>query len=157
MGRRKKMAEEVTGQVDEDMDNEIEISDFFTSANENEGSWHEPVIFGIPLGLEFKIIGARSIEAEMIGEYQSREMEKISLITSDKERAEANKKLLNEVATKLVVGLRTKNGKVVKLHGVPVTFDKKTILEICEKQPQIPNDILSYSRNGANFIGKKSD
>jgi len=151
------MAEEVVGQVDEDMDNEIEISDFFTASNENEGSWHEPIIFGIPLGLEFKILGARSIEAEVIGEYQSREMEKISLITSDKERAEGSKKLLNEVAAKLVVGLRPKNGKVVKLHGVPITYDKKTILEICEKQPQIPSDILSYSRNGANFIGKKSD
>jgi len=157
LGRRKIMAEENNEDGSLDLDKTVEISDFFTTENETNGTWYEPVIFGVPFGLEFKVIGARSVEAEVIGELRNKEMERISLITNEKERAEKNKNLLNEMASKLVSGLRPARGLTVTLHGNPITYDKAVIKEIFEKQQIIPQLILAYSSNGANFIGKKSD
>lgn len=135
----------------------VDVSRFFTKQNEEEGTWVEPIVFGEPVGLEFKVLGSNSTKlAIVVDEFRSKSAE-IEGLKSLEEKAKRNQKLYAESAAKRVVGVRAARGLNVVVEGKPVEYSDSLVKHIFEESPEIAGFIIRFSVDTSNFMKKKND
>ena len=137
--------------VDEDV---LNIEDFFTKDNSENGVWHELNING-KIGIEFLVIGAESDEAAQLFADYDKDMVRIEEIKDPKQKNEETRKAIASVASKIVKGIRGANGKTVMIGNKPLKYDSPTAYTIMYNSPSIANRIIRFSRNDTNFMEKK--
>lgn len=135
----------------------IDIADFFTKSNEEEGTWFEPVVFGKPLGLEFKVLGANSDKVSVINEQFNKKRAEIAVIEDLSKKAKKTAELYAKSAAERVVGIRTKEGKKVCIGGKPIENTEATVFQIFSNSYDIASAVIRFSMDSENFMNKKID
>lgn len=131
----------------------IDIENYFTEQKEREGVWHEPVIDGVPVGLEFLLIGIHAEEAvaelEKIDE-QSEAVKNSEL--SDEEKLKKLEEFDVERVAVLTKNIRAKNGAELVLNGEPVKFSTEFMKQFYTNCPSIKIDNIDFVLKSANFM-----
>lgn len=133
------------------MENVINVCDFFSKDNEENGKWYEAKVRGVGTGIEFKIYGPNSSAVSVAQERYQKARDEINKMEDVKAKSEATDKMLAEYAAALVCDIRGKDGqKLVNKDGSEVTVkDVKTILY---NAPVIASDIAKFETNQNNFL-----
>lgn len=134
----------------------VDIADFFTTENEKEGVWYEPVINGKGIGIEFKILG-NSCDAAIRA---SEEYEK-AIAASEKEsdivkRARLNSEAMAKRIEVMVTDIRGKDGKEILIKGQPLTYTKENVMMILNESKAIKSEILNAFTASETFMTKKA-
>lgn len=132
----------------------VDISDFFTKNNSDNGVWHEPNING-KIGIEFLVIGAESNEAAQLFSDYDKDMTRISEISDPEKKNEETRKAIAEVASKIVKNVRGAEGREVMVEGKPLKFSQPVMYNIMYNSPTLANKIIRFARNDTNFMEKK--
>lgn len=134
--------------------NVINITDFYSRENEENGKWYEPKIRGVKVGFEVKIFGPNSTTASVAHENYKKAKAEIEKIEDVKVKSEATDKALAEYAASLCSDIRpVGDKKLVKADGItPVTKDD--IREILYQAPVLAEDIAIYQNNQNNFLSR---
>ena len=135
----------------------VDIADFFTKAQQDEGVWFEPTVEGFGVGFELKVIGSESNEgAKAFSEYD-KDFAKIQAIEEDAvESNEQARVAISTCASKLVKDIRGKEGKEVVLHGKTVKYADIRWNDIFYQMPSMAQTILRFARKDTNFMKKKT-
>lgn len=132
----------------------IDIADFFTKDNSENGVWHEPNING-KIGIEFLVIGAESNEAAQLFADYDKDMVRIEEIKDPTKKNEETRKAIANVASKIVKNIRGADGKKLAIGGKPFKYDAAAAYTIMYNSPSIANKIIRFARNDTNFMAKK--
>lgn len=132
----------------------VDISAFFTRKNEEEGAWFEPVFEGVPLGIEFKVIGSNSNAAAKETADYKREMAKIEGIKDEVQKNDREMDAIARYSAALVKGIRAKGNVVAKLNEKPLEYSKEAVFEIMLNSSLIARAILNFSFADGNFTNK---
>lgn len=136
----------------------FDLSDIiFTKKNEEEGVWVEPEIFGMKIGVEFKILGANSNRLITVIEEFNKKYAEVSAISDLEKKAEELDKLYVDTAAKRTVGLRCAKDAEITIEGKPVEYSDETVRHIFEQSPVCAQYIVLYSRNAENFTNRKKN
>ncbi len=127
----------------------------FTKDNEEEGVWVEPEIFGIKIGVEFKVIGANSDKLIPVIEEFNKKYGEINAIKDPAEKARKADELYIDTAAKRTVGLRCAEDAEVVIEGKPIEYSDELVRHIFEKSPVCAQYIVLFSRNTENFTNRK--
>ena len=141
--------EEVTKEVEG-----IDIADFFTKDNQENGAWCEPNING-KIGVEFLVIGSESNEAAQLFADYDKDMVRINEIKDAAVKNEETRKALATVTSKLVKNMRTPDGRPLLIKGEPLAFNHANVYTIMYSSPSIADRVLRFARNDTNFMAKK--
>ena len=129
----------------------------FTKDNENEGVWVEPELFGVKIGVEFKVIGANCDKLITVIEEFNKKYAEVSAIKDTTERAKALDELYVDTAAKRTIGLRCAPDAEVTIEGNPVEYSDAVVRHIFEKSPVCAQFIVLFSRNTENFTNRKKN
>ncbi len=149
------MAEKETLNEENGKKTVVDIADFFTKENSENGVWFEPVVGGGKLGIEFLVIGSESNEAaEALAQYD-KDIGKVEDIKETAKKNEETRKALASAVSKLVKGLRGADGVVPMVNGKPLTYTPPAVYSIMYNSYPIANEILRFSRKASAFMAKK--
>lgn len=134
------------------MKNAINISQFFSKQNEEEGKWYEPKVRGVGVGFEVKVYGPNSSAASMAQDKYQKARDEINKISDEKAKIEATDKMLAEYAAALICDIRPIGNKKLTMteNGPEVTI--KDIKEIMYQAPILASDIARFESNQNNFL-----
>lgn len=135
----------------------VEISDFFTRKQEEEGVWFEPAPFGQKMGLEFKILGVNSTRMAIVLDNFNKKQAEIETIKDIEEKAKATNELYAESAANRVIGLRAAKGVTAKLNGEDISYSDDIVRSILFECPDAAAEIIRATRDGENFLVKKTN
>lgn len=116
----------------------------FTKDNENEGVWVEPELFGVKIGVEFKVIGANCDKLITVIEEFNKKYAEVSAIKDTTERAKALDELYVDTAAKRTIGLRCAADAEVTIEETCRIF-KMQLFVIFLKNLQYVHNLLSCS------------
>lgn len=133
----------------------INIEDFFTTKNEEEGMWFEPSIEGIPCGIEFLVTGLHAEENVSKMEHFDKLQGDLNKIKDPIERAKENKRLDAKRVASLVKGIRPTEGCEINFEGKPLEFSIPLIEELFYQSPLIKLAVADYSLKVVNFMNRK--
>ncbi len=137
----------------------IDIADFFTSRNEEEGIWFEPKVKKdgkeLGIGIEFRLLGNSSDAAVLAGELYEKELsvaegEKDSVKKSHLERDA----LVKRIAA-MVVDIRPKGGEEILIDGKPLSYSRQNVEAILAGSRVIRSQLLSAFMATENFMTRK--
>jgi hypothetical protein len=135
----------------------INIEDFFTVDNENEGMWFEPKVNGEPCGIEFLVTGRGSSENTANTERYEKELAKLQDIKDPIEKVDKAKELdANFVAT-FVKGIRPAEGAKLNFGGKPLEYSVPLIQKFLFKSPLIKGEIVAFAKDTTNFIKREKN
>lgn len=129
----------------------IEVSNFFSRKNEEEGKWFEPLVGDVKCGIEFKVYGPNSDANSLAEDIFEKERELADTIEDYTERHAAVKAALLKRTSAVCADIRGANGKELTIHGRPVTKDD--IPEIIFQSPILAVEILKFNGSQSNFLG----
>lgn len=133
----------------------IDLADFFSRDNENNGVWMEPSIKGVPCGFEFKVCGVNSNIASKVDETWRKAQEEVSLIKDENERSEREDEIFANRIAGYVVDIRGKDGKKLVANGKEVTKDD--IPAIIYNSPALAVEVSKFAARLENFLGKEKN
>lgn len=133
-------------------DNVINISDFFSKDNEENGIWYEVKVRGVNSGIEFKIYGPNSTAAAVAQDGYNKAKDEINKIEDVTAKSKALDKALAEYAAALCCDIRSKDPekKLTNKDGSEVT--KADIKDILFNAPVLASDIARFETNQNNFL-----
>lgn len=135
------------------MANVINVGDFFSKDNEENGKWYEAKVRGVGTGIEFKLFGPNSSAAAIAQDKYQKARDEVAKIEDVKAKSEATDKMLAEYAAALVCDIRGKDGQELQNDdGTPVTV--KDIYKILYNAPVLASDIAKFETNQNNFLSK---
>ncbi len=135
------------------MSKTINIENFFTEKNEQEGVWHEPVIDGKPIGLEFLLIGIHPEEVAVKLEELDERSEAIR--KSDKDDLKKREELEDLDAERVAIltkDIRAKNGATLVVNDEPIEFSVEFMKDFYKKCPSIKMDNIEFVLKSSNFM-----
>lgn len=147
------MATEKTEALEEKV---IDISDFFTTDNEDKGMWFEPVIDGSKTGIEFQVIGANSDKNAVSAERYNKKLAEINAIKDPAEASAKRKELEADRIADLVVGVRSKPGTTVVVNKKPLEYSREVIVLLMRKSPMMAQAIFNFAYKTSNFMKKNN-
>lgn len=133
----------------------VNLEDFFTSENEENGKWFEPSIEGKPCGFEFLVTGAGTDDNAFKAEQYDSELKKAEAIRNPVERSKITKELNAKRIADFVIGFRFAKGCEVYVDGKPVEYSKPMIEKLFLKAPMIANEVYKFAFKTANFMNRK--
>lgn len=133
----------------------VNVEDFFTTKNEEDGMWFEPSIEGIPCGIEFLVTGLHAEENVSKMEHFDSLQKDLKKIKDPIERAKEEKKLDAKRVASLVKGIRAAEGCEINFDGKPLEFSIPLIENIFYQSPLIKLAIADYSISVVNFMNRK--
>ncbi|MCQ2086564.1 MAG: hypothetical protein MJZ37_00610 [Bacilli bacterium] len=132
-------------------ENVINIADFYSKDNEENGIWYEVKVRGVGTGIEFKLYGPNSSAASVAQDKLQKAKDEVNKIEDVKAKSTATDKMLSEYAAALVCDIRGKDGKkLLNEDGTEVTM--KDVKNILYKSPVIATDIARFESNQNNFL-----
>ncbi len=131
----------------------INIENYFSEKNEQDGVWHEPIIDGNPIGIELLVMGIHS-------DFATNEMIRIGLESANVEKSdlskdEKNKKLEELDAERVAVltkGIRAVDGSTLTYKGEKIKFTTELMKELYLNSPDIKMEIANFVVKSSNFI-----
>ncbi len=129
----------------------IDIADFFTIENEEQGIWYEP----LDCGIEFKLLGASSDAAVTAGEQYDKDLTAAEKEQDVVKRARLNKDALVKRLAATIVDVRGKDGVQPEIKGKPLVYSKENILAILNGSAVIRDALLKGLATKSNFMMKK--
>lgn len=133
----------------------INLEDFFTQKNETEGVWHEPVIDGVPMGMEFLMIGIHSDEGVSLMEHYDRLSKELQKEKDPKIRAKKEAENDAERVASLVKGIRAVEGYELQKGGKEINFSIPVVKELLYNAPLVKMDLIEFAIKTANFMNRK--
>lgn len=135
----------------------INLEDFFTRKNEADGFWHEPVIEGIPMGMEFLMIGVHSDEGVSLMEHYDRLSKELKKEKDPKIRAD--KEALNDAerVASLVKGIRAVEGYELQKGNKEISFSIPLVKDFLYNAPLVKMDLIEFAIKTANFMNRKKN
>lgn len=154
-GEKLMPSKETKVDVGEENKKVVDISDFFTKDRKEQGVWHEPVVDGRGIGIEFKIIGSDSDAAAPIFSDYDKDMTRIGAIEDTSIKMKEIRDVDCKTGSKLVKDLRAKNGFDAKIDGKPLVYSTETVYRIFFNAPSIARDIIDFAKSDGNFMVRK--
>ena len=131
----------------------INVGDFYSKDNEENGMWYEAKVRGVGTGIEFKLFGPNSSASAVAQDKYQKARDEIAKIEDVKAKNEATDKMLAEYAAALVCDIRGKDGQELQNEdGTPVTV--KDVYTILFNAPVLASDIAKFETNQNNFLSK---
>ena len=135
----------------------INIEDFFTTQNEDEGVWFEPYINGTPCGIEFLVTGSGTDKNAAQAERFKKERAKIEALKDPEERSAKLKELDSKRAAQFVHGIRAAKGCKINFGGQALEYSKPMIEKIMFGAPLIRLEIINFAYETANFMKREKN
>jgi len=135
----------------------INIEDFFTEDNEQQGVWFEPKINGIPCGLEFLLTGKHTDENIAGTERYEKQLSKLEELKDPVEKAKKQKELDANRVAEFVKGLRVVEGYEVNFGGKGIEYSVPLVQKIFLKSPLIKDEVINFVMKTTNFIKREKD
>lgn len=141
---------------DKETKNTVNISQFFSRKNEEEGIWYEPVIFDIRTGIEFCLYGRNSNKAIKANEEYQKQLASLAAMEDGDEKNDKLDEIIAELVSKFVKDFRGVDGKtVVNEDGSELKMSD--IPSFMFNSPIIAKDILDFVRDQENFLQLKKN
>lgn len=137
------------------MENTIDIADFFTKKNEEEGIWYEPQVEGRGIGIEFKLLGKASDTNAIASEVYEKESDAASKEKDTIKKKDLSDKALAKRIAAIVTDVRPVGNNNIFIEGKPLTYSKDTVEYILSQSSVISEDILKAFIERENFMTKK--
>lgn len=135
----------------------INLEDFYTQDNEANGMWYEPVIDGIPMGMEFLLIGVHSDEGVALMEHYDRKSKEAKKENDPKIRAKKEAEIDAERVASLVKGVRAVEGYELKKGDKKVDFSLPMVRDFLVNAPLVKMDLIGFAIKTANFMNRKKN
>jgi hypothetical protein len=135
----------------------INIEDFFTVDNEQEGVWFEPKINGMSCGLEFLLTGKNTDANVAATERYDKQVSKLEEIKDPIEKAKKRNELEASRVADFVKGLREVDGVSVNYGGKKIEYSVPLVKQIFLKSPLIKNQVIDFVLQTTNFIKRKKN
>lgn len=132
----------------------MDLRNFDTQKNTEDGVWFEPVVFGVETGVEFRVLGADSDTYRRHSAASLREIQ--ALDKNQQERINFVERNRDAVVVR-VKEIRGKDGNTVILDGVPVEDTAVGYRKIFEACPEIQDAVKAFSDKRANFLPKEKE
>lgn len=135
----------------------IELSDFFTLKNEEDGVWVEPILFNgkLRVGFQFQILGANSSKLSMVTDEFNRKMSEVEAMVDGADKEMERNKIYIENSAKRITGIRAVSGKELTLNGKPFEYSIGNIEKLLMECPELAVFVIRYSTDSSNFMNKK--
>lgn len=135
----------------------VNLDEFFSTTNEREGVWHEPVIDGVPCGFELLLVGINSDENAISAERYEKELVEAEKINNAIDKAEKIRHIEAKRFAFFVRGIRATNGGEIRIGGKPIEYSTNLIEKLLYESLPLQLDIAEFVRKSANFMnGKKN-
>lgn len=135
----------------------VNLEDFFTEDNEQQGVWFEPKINDIPCGFEFLVTGVGTDENVANSERYEKALAETDSIKDPIERVKKQKVLDANRVAEFVKGIRASSDTEVMFDGKPLEYSVPLIQKILLKSPLIKLELVRFAKDTTNFIkGKKN-
>lgn len=135
----------------------VNIEDFFTADNEEEGVWFEPIIKGTPCGIEFLVTGSNTDKNAAQAERFKKARAEIEKLKDPEERSAKLKEIDAKRAAEFVHGLRAAKGCKVNFGGQPLEYSKPMVEKIMFGAPLIRIEIINFAYDTANFMKREKN
>lgn len=135
----------------------INLEDFLTIENEEKGKWYQPIINGVPCGIEFLVTGKNTDENTVNSERYDKALAEANDIKDNFERTKKKKELDANRVAEFVKGIRAADGKQVLFGGKPLEYSVPLIQQILLKSPLIKEEIVRFAIDPVNFIGREKN
>ena len=136
---------------------QINVEDFYTEENEDNGRWMQPVIKGRPCGIEFLVTGMGKDENLVSQERYEKEMAKLEELKDPVEKVKRQKKLDAKHIASFVHGVRAAEGCEAMIGGKPIEYSVPFIEEFLFNAPLIKVQIAKFARETTNFTGREKN
>lgn len=137
--------------------NVINLEDFYTEKNEENGVWYEPEIDGKPCGLEFLMIGIHSEEAIANMERYDAQMNELYEKETDKSVISKKEKEIDaERVASITKDVRAAGGKELRKDGKVLEFSLEAIKEFYLNTPVIKLANIEFALKSSNFMNVKN-
>jgi hypothetical protein len=133
----------------------IDIADFFTTTRSKTGVWHEPVLNGVGMGIEFKILGPSSDEAVIASEEYDRAHEKALSEKDGRTAVEIERQALAERAASIIREVRAKGGKALVCNKKEFKASKDELRTVMYENEDVCLDILMAAGKSATFMKRQ--
>lgn len=135
----------------------MELDQFVTQDNAENGIWREVVLYGKVCGFELCILGSDSDAVQKFNRKQMKELRRSSGKQElDDEAVDVVLSLGTEDAVVRIVGIRGKTkGETITLAGKTIGNDRESYLFLINKIPQIKNFVMEVSGNRTNFLPER--
>lgn len=136
---------------------EINIEDFFTTENEETGVWFEPIIKGIPCGIEFLVTGSNTDKNAAQAERFKKARAEIEKLKDPEERSARLKEIDSKRAAEFIQGMRAAKGCKANFGGQPLEYSKPMVEKIMFGAPLIRLEIINFAYETANFMKREKN
>lgn len=140
---------ENTSQKNEE-NNVIDIAQFFSRKNENNGVWFEPEVNGRKCGFEFLVCGINSNTASIADEKWNKQKSELASIENSEERAKKDDEIFAERIAGFILDVRGKDKKRLVANGKEVT--KEDIPLIIYNSPALAVEVSKFAGTLENFL-----
>lgn len=135
----------------------INIEDFFTAEREEEGVWFEPIVNGIPCGIEFLVTGANTDKNAAQAERFKKQRAEIEVLKDPEERSKKLKEIDAKRAADFIHGIRPAEGCKINFGGSALEYSKPNIEKIMFGAPLIRVEIIGFAYETANFMKRENN
>lgn len=136
--------------------NKINISNFFTRQNEEDGIERKLYVDGEFTGLIAVVYGANSNAVSIANETYRREIAEINTIKDPMTKAEKSDVAFSKRMAGFVKNIYAEDGsEIVKEDGTPITKDDYAM--IMKESPLIARAVLEIASDTENFLDKKKN
>lgn len=133
----------------------LDVAQFFSRENENNGVWFEPEIKGVKCGFEFLVCGVNSNTASLADEKWNKKKSELESIEDPEARAKRDDEIFAERIAGFILDIRGKNKKRLIAKGKEVTKDDIPL--IIYNSPALAVEVSKFASNLENFLGQKKN
>lgn len=134
----------------------FDISDFFTIDAENEGIWFRPYLQDNPVPFEFRVLGKNSDRMSVEIDRFRKQLLELQGKPMTEERAEKERELYAETATRRIVGIQFDKGFDIQVEGKPAEYSEKVLKYIFMRAPSLASQVVQFSADTEGFYQKKN-
>ena len=131
----------------------IDVSQFFSMENEENGIWFEASVNKYPTGIEFKVYGPNSKKVWVSGKKYTKALEELEDEANDEKKHDKENELLIQAVVERICGIRGKDGKKIKLKGKDITLEDVPTLLL--NSPAMAISVWNFCQKGDNFLEMK--
>ncbi len=133
----------------------LDIAQFFSRDNENNGAWFEPEINGRKCGFEFLVCGVNSNTASIADEKWNKQKSEVKSIQDPQERAKKDDEIFSERIASFILDIRGKDKKRLVANGREVTKDDIPL--IIYNSPALAVEVSKFAGTLENFLGQEKN
>jgi len=131
----------------------IDISQFFSLQNEEDGVWFEAKAGSVPTGIEFLVYGPNSKKAWESNNNYQKALDALDDEADEEYKREESNALLIEAVASRCGDIRGKNGKKIMMGDREV--NKNDIKSILSQSPLLATSILKFCQKSDGFLEKR--